>query len=449
LKKLFFTTHLSNFFHKMSASDEKATITESHQEAHDAKEENSENAVENKEKISPNSEIVSPTAETKQEEYAETPSKTLFVSNISWRVRKKELMVPFAKFGRISDCKIVQYFDQTEKRVKSKGYAFIKFATEEEANKARVGLNGEKLVERELVVKFSTSTGPKGRRSSKKIAALEAQEEKGEVPDEFKTPEKEDTVSGRITKANMIVSPTDDGKNEKHSETQNNYRTLFLKTLPTEVTKKQINDLFKSFGPTQTVKIIKRRSRRNSPKTLQAMAFCTFETHDLAKKIFESSMEEGKGLKMGEKDLELQISIKQPGDFPPKPQEEAFDTKADTQSQGTSSSAVGKPPAKQTPGRRRIYVSRLSETTTETTLTEKFSTFGNVRKCSIRQGKNPENPVKFAYIKYEKATEAAAAIEKGNNTVFEGAKLNVEFAKVRRLLTTKPVAQNSAKETNT
>jgi len=445
LKKLFFTTHLSIFFRKMSASEEKATIMESNHEVDDTKEKYSENAVENKEKITQNPDNISPTAELQEEPDDERPSKTLFVSNISWRVRKKELIVPFAKFGKISDCKIVQYFDQTEKRVKSKGYAFIKFTTEEEANKARLGLNGEQLAERELVVKFSTSTGPKGRRSSKKIAVLEAQEEKGEVPEESKTPQKEDMVSGRITKANMI-SPTDDGKNEKHSEAQNNYRTLFLKTLPSDVTKKQINDLFKSFGPTQTVKIIKRRSRRNSPKALQAMAFCTFETHDLAKKIFESSMEEGKSLKMGEKDLELQISIKQPDDFPLKPQEDPFDNKADSHSQGSSS--AGKTPAKRSPGRRRIYVSRLSETTTETTLTEKFNTFGNVRKCSIRVGKNPENPVRFAYIKYEKATEATAAIEKGNNMVFEGAKLNVEFAKVRRLAT-KPVPKNSVKETNT
>jgi len=428
-------------------------VMEPLQEVDDAKENHLEKAEENKENMSPNHKNtspnqgnVSPTIEPNEE--LESPSKTLFVSNISWRVRKRELMVPFAQFGRISDCKIVQYFDQSEKRVKSKGYAFIKFSTEEEADKARVALNGETLAERELVVKFSTSTGPKGRRDSKKIAAMEDKEEKGEVPDESKTPQKEERLRGRITKANMTVSPTDDGKNEKHSEAQNNYRTLFLKTLPSDVTKEQISDLFKDFGPMQTVKIIKRRSRRNSPKTLQAMAFCTFETHDLAKKIFESSMEEGKRLKMGEKDLELQISIKQPGDFPNKPHDDSYDNKADTQSQETSSSAAGKSPKKRTQGRRRIYVSKLSEVTTETTLTEKFNTFGKVRKCSIRMGKNPDNPVRFAYIKYENATEATAAIEKGNGLLFEGAELNVELAKVRRL-PTKPVPKSLAKETST
>merc|ERR1712176_333663 len=80
-----------------------------------------------------------------QEEQEEPVSKTLFVSNISWRIKRNFLKKKAAEFGSVTDCKIINYFDKAQNRVKSKGYGFVTFSNEEEATKAKKAMDGLEL----------------------------------------------------------------------------------------------------------------------------------------------------------------------------------------------------------------------------------------------------------------------------------------------------------------
>lgn len=77
--------------------------------------------------------------------------KKLYVGNLPYRVTSDELRSLFAEFGEIVDAIVI--IDRGSGR--SKGFGFVEFAKEEEAQKAIDAMSGKEIDERKLVVNFA------------------------------------------------------------------------------------------------------------------------------------------------------------------------------------------------------------------------------------------------------------------------------------------------------
>lgn len=74
--------------------------------------------------------------------------KRIYVGNINYRTTENDLQALFTEFGTIEEVKLI--IDRYTGR--SKGFAFVEMATEEEAEAAITALNGKVVDERELKV---------------------------------------------------------------------------------------------------------------------------------------------------------------------------------------------------------------------------------------------------------------------------------------------------------
>ncbi|MDA1190138.1 MAG: RNA-binding protein [Candidatus Poribacteria bacterium] len=68
--------------------------------------------------------------------------KRLYVGNLNYRTTEDMLREAFGEFGEVADCTIIE----------GRGFGFIEMGTEQEAEEAREGLNGEELDGRRLRV---------------------------------------------------------------------------------------------------------------------------------------------------------------------------------------------------------------------------------------------------------------------------------------------------------
>ena len=67
--------------------------------------------------------------------------KKLFVGNLSWNVRDEELKEAFAPFGTVEEAVVIM--DRMKNR--SKGFGFVTFSTEDEAQKAMTEMDGKEI----------------------------------------------------------------------------------------------------------------------------------------------------------------------------------------------------------------------------------------------------------------------------------------------------------------
>ena len=67
--------------------------------------------------------------------------KKLVVGNLSWNVRDEELKEAFAPFGTVEEAVVI--IDRMKNR--SKGFGFVTFSTEDEAQKAMTEMNGKEI----------------------------------------------------------------------------------------------------------------------------------------------------------------------------------------------------------------------------------------------------------------------------------------------------------------
>ena len=86
-------------------------------------------------------------------------SKKLFVGNIDWNSSEDDLQSMFSPYGEIEEVVIIK--DKYTNR--SKGFGFITFSDDADADKAVAELNGYKLNNREIVV--NEARPPKQRNS--------------------------------------------------------------------------------------------------------------------------------------------------------------------------------------------------------------------------------------------------------------------------------------------
>lgn len=75
-------------------------------------------------------------------------AKKLYVGNVSWNLSENELKDAFSKFGEIEDAVII-----TDKATgRSKGFGFVTFSNDEDADNAVSEMNGMEIGGRALTV---------------------------------------------------------------------------------------------------------------------------------------------------------------------------------------------------------------------------------------------------------------------------------------------------------
>ncbi len=84
-------------------------------------------------------------------------AKKLFVGNISWGVDDNMLREAFAQFGEITDAVVLQ--DRETGR--SRGFGFVTFSDDAQADTAVDAMNGQELDGRELTVNEARPQQPR------------------------------------------------------------------------------------------------------------------------------------------------------------------------------------------------------------------------------------------------------------------------------------------------
>jgi cold-inducible RNA-binding protein len=83
--------------------------------------------------------------------------KKLFVGNLSWAIKDEDLAKIFAEFGEVVEAKVI-----TERGTdRSKGFGFVTFANEEDAQKAIDGLNEKEVEGRSMTVNVAQPPKPR------------------------------------------------------------------------------------------------------------------------------------------------------------------------------------------------------------------------------------------------------------------------------------------------
>jgi len=78
-------------------------------------------------------------------------SKKLYVGNLSFQATDDQIRECFSPYGEIAEVTIVK--DNYTGR--SRGFAFVEMASDEDATKAREALNGKPFMERDLTIDWA------------------------------------------------------------------------------------------------------------------------------------------------------------------------------------------------------------------------------------------------------------------------------------------------------
>ncbi len=86
--------------------------------------------------------------------------KKLFVGGLAWRTTDAELREAFEQFGEVTDAKVITDRDTG----RSRGFGFVTFANDDDADQAKAEMNGKDLDGRTIRVDNATERGGGGRR---------------------------------------------------------------------------------------------------------------------------------------------------------------------------------------------------------------------------------------------------------------------------------------------
>lgn len=86
-------------------------------------------------------------------------SKKLFVGGLAWSTTDALLKETFASFGNVVDAKVILERDTG----RSRGFGFVSYGTEEEAQTALNAMNGKELGGRTIRVNFADELPPKSK----------------------------------------------------------------------------------------------------------------------------------------------------------------------------------------------------------------------------------------------------------------------------------------------
>jgi RNA recognition motif-containing protein len=87
---------------------------------------------------------------------AQDPSK-LYVGNLVYSLTEEELSEMFGQYGQVEECKLITDF----RTGRSKGFAFVKFASAEDAANAMEQLNDQDVQGRKLFIKIAQPPKPR------------------------------------------------------------------------------------------------------------------------------------------------------------------------------------------------------------------------------------------------------------------------------------------------
>jgi len=195
---------------------------------------------------------VSTTAKKEFENGEESPR--LHVRELAWGVKRSHLEECFGQFGNVLRCRVVK----NKRNGRSKGYGFLEFEKVEEAQAAQQAMDGQPLLNRNIVVLFSKSEGPRPSTRRRKIKDPANEEEGDGIDGENVVPEKGTAV--------------------------------YVSNLPETVNEEIVKDHFSSFGPCEATIPGNKETGRIKP-----YAFITFETHESAAAALEANGSEFHG----------------------------------------------------------------------------------------------------------------------------------------------------------
>ena len=84
-------------------------------------------------------------------------AKKLYVGNLPYSVTDEQLGQMFAQFGQVSSAVVIKFKDTG----RSKGFGFVEFDKDEEADKAIEEMNGKEIEGRNLVVNEARPMQPR------------------------------------------------------------------------------------------------------------------------------------------------------------------------------------------------------------------------------------------------------------------------------------------------
>ncbi|GBG92847.1 hypothetical protein CBR_g57503 [Chara braunii] len=101
---------------------------------------------------------------TTDEQQADSqPTSKLFVGGLAWAADDNTLRNAFAEYGSVTEAKVI--VDRVTGR--SRGYGFVSFETEEDASKARDGMNNQEWMGRIIRVDWAVQKSPEERLMSR------------------------------------------------------------------------------------------------------------------------------------------------------------------------------------------------------------------------------------------------------------------------------------------
>jgi len=79
------------------------------------------------------------------------PNPKLFIGGLAWAATDEDLKAAFSAFGEVVEAMVARYDDTG----RSKGFGFVRFATTEEAQKAKDEMDGKDIAGRSVKVDFA------------------------------------------------------------------------------------------------------------------------------------------------------------------------------------------------------------------------------------------------------------------------------------------------------